>query len=106
MSSSKVKQIEIFTTDSVDEKLTIKGLAVKEDSMVVSHIIASENWRTNVLNHPEKDLRTKFVFPFKVDNTVSESQIIDYIENGLGLTNLTFKRSETAETFHTIVSLR
>ncbi len=94
MGSSNVRQIEVFKTANPEQILTIKGLAVKEKELVVSHIIASQAWRDNVINHPDKDLRVKLIFPFAKDNTISEQDVIDYFAD-LGITGLSFKNSIT-----------
>lgn len=96
MSNNSIRMIEVYKTATPDQKLTIKGLEVKEDVIVVSHIVASDSWRTEVLNEPEKDLAIKLVFPFAKDNTVSSQNIVDYFTLK-GITGLTFKNATTGK---------
>ena len=100
MSSSKVTFVDVYKTSAPKKKLQIKGLKTREREFVISHMFATEEWRNDVINHPEANLRTKLIYPFKVDNSITYEEIVDYFES-LNVSGLTIKR-DAEETLATI----
>lgn len=76
--AAEVREYIIVKSDDDTAKLTIKGLATKEKEMVISHLIRTAGWNSLVSNHPDANLRTKLIFPFVRDNTITEAGLIAY----------------------------
>lgn len=86
MSNSNVRLYRIFKQDEPNIRMEIKGLAVKEDEIVISNVDRTEEWIASLEALAETDARNKE--NFAPSQEITEGDILSHFEDVLDTLNI------------------